>query len=132
MSGAIEKHIYVKTNDPRNREAILTVRGIVEPEIELSDYGIFFGSAPRGKEVRREILLTIPAGRYVRPLGAETTDRRIAVNLEPVTGSNSQKWRLIAVRKADVKPGDLYGEIRIKTSSRLTPMITIYAHGTIQ
>ena len=131
MFGAIEKLIFVKTNDPRHQELALTIKAIVDPEIELSDSGIFFGNAPKGKEIRREILLSIPAGKSVRLLRAESTDRRVVVRLEPVQGSDSRKWKLIAIRKADAKPGDYYGEIRIITSSRLTPTITLYAHGTI-
>jgi hypothetical protein len=130
MSGALEKSVVVKTNDPRHRELMLTVKAAVEPEIDMSDYGIFFGNAPKGKEVRREVLLTIPPGRPVSLLGVETTDKRVVVKLEPVPGSDSRKWKVIAIRKADAKPGDYFGEIRVKTTSRLNPILTIYMHGT--
>ena len=130
MSGSLEKLVAVRTNDPRHRDLTLTVTAVVEPEIEMSDFGLFFGNAPEGKEVRREVLLTIPPGRNITLLGAETTDRRVVVRLEPVPAGNSKKWRLIAIRRADAKPGDYYGEIRVKTSSRLNPTLIIYMHGT--
>ncbi len=131
MSGSLEKHVYVKTNDPRHREVVLTVKAVVEPEIEMSDYGLFFGNAPKGKEVRREILFTVPAGKSIKLLGAVSTDRRIAVKLDPAPGIESRKWKLIAIRKADAGLGDHYGEIRVKTSSRFTPTITLHVHGTV-
>ena len=76
-------------------------------------------------------MLTIPDGRSIRLLGAESTDRKVVVKLEPVPGSNSRKFKLIAIRKADAKPVDHYGEIRVKTDSRLTPTIIIYSQGTV-
>jgi hypothetical protein len=129
--GAMEKLIHVKTNDPGHRDLTLTIKAVVEPEIELSNFGIFFGSVPKGKEVRREILLTIPPGKSIRILNAETTDQRVAVKLEPVPGVDSRKWKLVAIQKADAKPGDHFGEIVVKTSSSLTPTITIFERGTI-
>jgi hypothetical protein len=131
ISGVVEKHIYVNTNDPGNSEVRLTVRATVAPEIALTEYGIFFGSVPAGKEARREVILTVAPGKSVRILGAETTDPRVSVKLEPVSESNGQKWKLIAIQKADAKPGYHIGEIVIKTSSRLNPKISVYERGTV-
>ena len=131
MFDEMGKQVYVKTNDPRHSDVTLTIRAIIEPEIEMSDTGIFFGNAPRGKEVRREVILTIPAQKSIRILSAESTDPKVAVKLQLEPGSNSKKWRLIAIRKADAKPGDHFGEIVVKTTSSLTPTISIYETGTV-
>ena len=131
VSGILEKPVYVTTNDPGNPEVKLTVKATVEPEIALSEYGIFFENAPRGKEARKEVILTILAGKSIKILSAETSDPRVTVKLDPVPGSDGQKWKLIAVQKADAKPGDHFGEIAIRTSSRLTPKISIYERGTV-
>jgi hypothetical protein len=131
ISGILEKHVYVTTNDPGNPEVRLTVKATVEPEILLSEYGIFFGNAPRGREVRKEVILTIPAGKRIKILSAESNDPKVSVKLEPVPGSNGQKWKLIAIQKADAKPGYHFGEIVVRTSSRLTSKISIYERGTV-
>lgn len=131
MSGILEKHVYVTTNDPGNPEVRLTVKATVEPEIALSEYGIFFENDPMGREVRKEVILTIPAGKSIKILSAETTDPKVSVKLDPVPGSNGQKWKLIAIQKADAKPGYHFGEIVVRTSSRLTPKISIYERGTV-
>jgi hypothetical protein len=131
MSGMLEKLVYVTTNDPGNPEVRLTVKATVEPEIALSEYGIFFENAPRGREVRKEVTLTIPAGKSIKILSAESNDPKVSVKLEPVPGSNGQKWKLIAIQKADAKPGYHFGEIVVRTSSRLTPKISIYERGTV-
>jgi len=131
ISGILEKLIYVTTNDPGNPEVRLTVKATVEPEIALSEYGIFFENVPRGREVRKEIILTIQAGNPIKILSAESNDPKISVKLEPVPGSNGQKWKLIAIQKADAKPGYHFGEIVVRTSSRLTSKISIYERGTV-
>jgi hypothetical protein len=131
LSGALQKLITVNTNDPRNPDVTLTIKAIVEPEIGMSNSGIFFGSAPRGKAIRQEIILTIPAEKQVRILGVETKDPSVSVTLEPVPGPNAMKWRLVAIQKADAKPGYHFGEIVIKTTSRISPTITIYERGTV-
>jgi hypothetical protein len=131
ISGIFEKQVYVTTNDPRNSELMLTIKATVEPEIALSEYGIFFGNVPRGKEACKQVIFTLPAGKSIKILGAETTDPEVAVKLEPVPGSNGQKWKLIALQKADAKPGYHFGEIMVRTSSRLNPKISIYERGTV-
>lgn len=131
ISGIIEKNIYVTTNDPHSPEIALTIKATVEPEIALSENGIFFGDVPCGKEVRKEVTLTLPAGKSIKILRADTTDLRVVVKLEPVPGSSGQKWKLVAVQKADAKPGFHFGEIVVRTSSRLNPKITIYERGTL-
>lgn len=131
MSGILEKFVSVTTNDPGNPEARLTVKATVEPEIALSEYGIFFENAPRGREVRKEVILMMPTGKSIKILNAETNDPKVSVKLEPVPGSNGQKWKLSAIQKADAKPGYHFGEIVVRTSSRLTPKISIYERGTV-
>jgi hypothetical protein len=131
IRGIVEKHVYVTTNDPRSPEIELAVKATVAPEIVLSEYSIFFGTAPRGKEVRRDILITLPAEKPIKILGAETADAKVSVKLKPVDGSNGLKWTLTAIQKADANPGYHFGEIAVRTSSRLTPKITIYERGTI-
>jgi hypothetical protein len=131
ISGILEKLVYVTTNDPGNPEVRLTIKATVEPEIVLSEYGIFFENAPVGREVRKEVILTILAGKPIKILSAESNDPKVSVKLEPVPGSNGQKWKLIAIQKADAKPGYHFGEIIVRTNSRLTSKISIYERGTV-
>lgn len=132
MIGVLKKRVEVASNDPLHPTVTLTVKATVRPEIELSDTGIFFGSAPRGTEVRRTVLITLPEGKSIRILGAETRDARVSVRLEAVAGSGDRKWRLIAVQRADAAPGTHFGEIVVRTTSRLTPRLSISERGTIE
>lgn len=131
ISGFVEKRVYVTTNDTQNPEIELKVTAEIQPEIAVSEYGIFFGAVPSWLEARREVFITLPAGKPIRLLGAETSDSRVSVKLEPVAGNGGRKWRLIAVRKSGSRPGDHMGEIIVRTTSRLTPRIVIYERGTV-
>jgi hypothetical protein len=131
FDGDIEKQIRITTNDPQHSEMTLTVKAVVEPEVRLSETGIFFGREPKGKEVRRDILLSIPVGKSIQILGAESGDPAVAVKIEPVPGSDGKKWVLTAIQKAEGKTGYHYGKVIIKTSSRLSPNISIPERGEI-
>jgi len=128
---SLEKHVHVRTNDPRNSEITLTIKVVVEPEVEISESSIHFGDAPKGKEVRKEIFLTVRPQRSIEILGAESKDSTVEVKLEPVPGNIGKKWKLTAIQKADAKPGFHYGKILVKTNGRLTQLYTIYVRGTV-
>jgi hypothetical protein len=131
FSGPIEKQITITTNDPRNASVTLSIKAVVEPEIAASESSIFFENVPAGKEARKWIILTIQDAKPIKILSASSTDPNVAAILEPVQGSNGKKWKLILVRKADVKPGYHFGRIDVKTTSKLTPEISIYERGTV-
>jgi len=122
----VEKLVNVITNDPNHPAVRLSIKAVVEPEIVLSESTIYFRKASKGNDNRREIILTLPAGKTIRILSATSTDPGVTVKLEPVPGSDGKKLRLIAVQKADAKPGYNLGKIVLKTDSKLTPDISIY------
>ena len=119
------------TNDPKHPEVTFTIKAIVHPEIELSDSSIFFETAPAAKEIRKEIIMTLPADKDIKVISAKSTDPYVFATIAPFPNSNGKKVKLIAIRKASMKPGDHYGEIVIKTNSKRTPTITIYEGGTV-
>jgi hypothetical protein len=128
MEGAIEKFVYVNTNDRRNPDITLSLKAVVEPEIVLSDSIIFFDAAPSGKPTTKEILLSIAPGKSVQILGVRSDDPALTATLNPAPGSGATKYRLIAVRKAAVNPTYHAENIIIKTTSRYLPEITIPAY----
>ncbi len=127
---ALSKSVTVSTNDPKQPTVILTITAVVQPEI-ICDKSIYFGSAPKGKEVVKEILITLPQDKPVRLLSATSTDQNVSVRLEPVPNSNGKKMKLVAVQKADAKDGYHFGIILIKTTSQLTPELKISERGMV-
>jgi hypothetical protein len=131
LSGPVEKRIEIVTNDPRHGAVTLSIKAVVEPEIELSESSIFFEDVPFGKEVCKEILLTVPAGKSIRILSALSRDPDVTVKLEAVPGSSGKKFKLTATQKANTKRGYHFGQIIVKTDSRLAPETVIYERGNV-
>ena len=128
LSGAVEKLVHVKTNDPQNPIVGLSIKAVVEPEFAISESTIFFGRAPEGKQITKVIEITPSPGKSLKILSVRSEDPKVAVKLEPATGT---QYKLIAVQKADAKPGYHFGKIIIKTNSRYSPETTIYESGEV-
>ncbi len=131
VTGRVTKTVTVKSNDPRQPELQLQLTAVIESEFNLSERSIFFGSVPKGKEVVKELYITIPPEKSVKILGAESTDQYVSVKLEPVAGANGKKLKIVAVQKADAKEGYHFGNLVIKTTSALTPEIKVPMRGMI-
>jgi hypothetical protein len=129
--GPIRKAVTVTSNDPKQPEVNLVIAAVVEPEIALSEPAIFFGSVPMRKEVAKEIMLTIPADRPIKILGAETSDDSIGVSFSAVPGTDGKRIKVVVTHKANAKPGYYFGTVIIKTTSRRTPEITLGIRGTV-
>lgn len=131
LSGSLVKAVLVTTNDPRSPEITLSITAEVEPEFLLSQPAVFFGGTPRGKQVVRDLTLTIPTGRNYRILGAESTDPWVLVSVEPVAGSGERKFRIVATQKSDAPEGYHFGMIVVKTTSSRNPEIKITVRGVV-
>jgi hypothetical protein len=131
LSGPVEKMITLATNDPRHPSVTLSIRVVVEPEIEVSASSISFGNVPAGKEVGQEIILTIPPGKPIKILSAVSKDPNFGVRIEPVPDGTGRQFKLTAKLSASAKPGYHLGQIIVKTDSRLTPEIAIYQSGMV-
>ncbi len=127
----LNKTISVMSNDPKQPVLTLTITGSVEPEFMLSELSIFFGNVPRGQEVSREIVVTVPPDKSSLLVSAASTDAQVTVKLEPVAGSNGKKYRVIAVQKPDTAEGYHFGTINIKTTSRVKPELKIPVRGLV-
>ena len=126
LIGAIDKSVNILTNDPRRRSVSLSIRADVQPEISVSSPSIFFENVPIGKEVTREVTITVQAERSIKILSAESTDESVIAKLEPVPDTEGKKIKLVATQKGDGKIGYRSGTIIVKTTSYLTPELSIY------
>lgn len=131
LTGPVEKRIMIKSNDPRSAEVALTIKAVIEPEIGVSDFQIVFDSVPMAKEVVKEIVLTVREGKSIKILSAASRNPDVMAKLDPARGGNGKKWKLIAVHKANAKLGYFFGQIVVKTDSRLTPELSIYVRGEV-
>ena len=128
---ALAKSVTVKTNDPRQPQLTLLLQGSIVPEIELSERSIYFGNNPKGKEVVKEIMVTVAPDRPIKLIGAESTDQSVLVKLEQLPDADGKKYKLIAIQKADTKEGYHFGSVVIKTTSKLAPEIKVAVRGIV-
>jgi hypothetical protein len=128
----LSKTITVSSNDAKKPKVVLTITATVAPEIAPSELTIYFGIVPPGQEVVKDLILRISDERPIRLLGAESTDANVAVRLEPVAGSNGKEVRVVAVQKATMPEGLHVGNIVIKTSSKLKPVLRIPVRGIVR
>ncbi len=128
---SLTKTVTISTNDPNQPQIVLTINGTVGPEIALSDPSIYFGSNPRGQEITKELLVEVAPERQVNLLSVASTDEHVTVKLEQVPGSNGKKYKVIAVQKADTGEGIHFGNIVIKTSSKLRPELKVTVRGIV-
>jgi len=131
IASRLTKTVTVTTNDPRQPLVTLTLMGTARPEFTLSDNRIAFGSVPQGKEVSREIVITVVSSRPLKLLSVVSTDGNVRVRLEPIPNSGGKSFRLITVRKPDGKPGGHFGAIVVRTSSTYRPELRIPVSGII-
>lgn len=126
LIGAVTETVQFTTNDPLRPSVLLSLKADVQPEISLSSPSIYFGDVPKGKEVTAEVIITIPKDKSIKILSAESSDESVSVRLEPVPDSDGKQVMLIASYKADAKTGYRLGDITVKTTSYLTPELSIH------
>ncbi len=127
----INKTVTVRSNDPKQPQVVLNMTAIVEPEFQLSERSVYFGSVPRGKEVVKDLTVTIPPDKSAKLLSVESTDQYVAAKMEPLAGSDGKKYKVTIVQRADAKDGYHFGMIVIKTTSSLTPELKIPVRGMV-
>ena len=109
------------TNDPRQPLVTFTLMGTARPGVHPVGQPNSFGSVPQGKEVSREIVITVVSSRPLKLLSVVSTDGNVRVRFEPIPNSGGKSFRLITVRKPDGKPGGHFGTIVVRTSSTYRP-----------
>jgi len=127
----LSKTVTVTSNDPKNPTLILTVTGVVAPEISLSEPNIWFGSNPQGREITRELFADIAADRSIRILGATSGNPWVTVALQPVPAGNDKRVKIILTQKADAPVGIHSGEIVLKTTSQVKPELKFTVRGLV-
>ena len=107
------------------------VKGIPNQEIMVSESAIYWGVVPRGTKSVKEVFITILARSTVRILGAESTDPRVKVQLQPVEASDAQKFKLLLVHQPMSGEGYHFVRLVIRTSSPVNPEVRIPLRGII-
>jgi hypothetical protein len=132
LVGRLIKEIGVVTNDPKQPRIRLKLRTLIQPEIGISERSVYFGVVPKGREVKKEITLTIPADKSIKILEAFSTNDNVKVELVTVPDKGEKEIKLILTQVAAAKEGYHFGNVVIKTTSALNPQFMIPVRGFIK
>jgi len=132
LVGRMIKEIGVVSNDPKQPRVRLQLRTFIQPEIDISERSVYFGVVPKGKQVRKEITLSVPPDKAIRILSAFSTNENVKVELETIPDTGGNEMRLILTVVATAKEGYYFGNVVIKTTSALNPQVMIPVRGFIK
>lgn len=128
-TGLTSQTVYLKTNDPVNKNTILTISGIIEPGIKVVPEKIWFDEVVINNTVKREILITgskksglsiknidAPNGVTAKILPVKTIDDDIKIPVE------------LTIDTGGI-PGDYNEKIKVYTNDKKKPAIIIPISG---
>jgi hypothetical protein len=130
LSGHFEGVVLVSLDDPALAEARLTVVGRVVPPIEVAPAPAFFVAAQRGE--RKEVALEI-VSHEPEPLAIEAVEhlsQRFTTRLDTVEAG--RRYRLTVVLDPASPAGKNQDVLRIRTSRRASPVLTIPVYTNIR
>jgi hypothetical protein len=124
--GKMEKHVRVKTDDPRRGEIALTLKAEVTPLIAIEPQNPVVLLYRRGAVERREVRL-IPRPGSGTTLSSPTTDSpAVKATLDPpVPGDPRRAYRLQLVIGPYDRPGDLQSTVQVATTEPRLPLVPV-------
>jgi hypothetical protein len=121
LNGRFEGRVVLSLNDPALTEATLIVEGTVAPPVELLPPPVLFVSGQRGSRRQSTIEIVNHEPARLRILSVEHSVDRFTTRLETV--EDGGHYQLILTLNPDGPAGRKTETIRIRTSSRLRPVI---------
>jgi len=126
FSGEKVKTFRVYTNDPSQLSLVLSLRGIVEPEVVVEPRRVFFGDVISGEGASRDVTVRIREGSSVQIQNLQLHSNNFTLQ-EIETGSNYRVMRVIL--QPEVRPGEIRERIVVglRGDRRQSVNIPIYA-----
>ena len=117
------KTVRIYSNDPTQPSEVLTLKGTIATEVEVSPSRLYFGSVKKGEELSREI--SIKLNSKSKNLKITSVYPR-SEHIEAVNVSKKNKSRVVkVVLKKDAPIGVLRSRLIVKTNSRSKPVVNV-------
>jgi predicted double-glycine peptidase len=127
--GLTNQTVYLKTNDPVNKETILTISGTVEPSIKVVPEKIWFDEVVVNSAISREILIV---GSKKRGLSIENIDAPKGIKTKLLRSKSNDDNITIPVEltiNTGEIPGNFDEKIKIFTNDKKRPVIIVPVTG---
>jgi len=132
--GPIAEKVRILTNSKHQPEYNVSVTGVIRPTYRVDPTGINFGEvAPNDTGATRTV--TLHSNNLKQPetftvTKVESSSPSVQTALKP--GANKGDFEVTLQIARDAKPGDLQGTVKIYTSDKVNPIVTVPVQGTIK
>lgn len=132
--GPLADKIRIITNSKHQPEYTVSISGVVRPTFRVDPVGVNFGEvAPSDTAATRSILLhsndTKTPEKFM-VTKAESSLPGVVTSIKP--GANRGDYEVTLQLAKDSKPGDLDGTVKIYTSDKINPVVTVPVKGTVK
>lgn len=133
--GPLADKIRIYTNSKHQPEYMVSVSGVVRPTFRVEPgAGVNFGEvSPSDSAATRSILLhsndTKTPEKFV-VTKAESSIPGVMASVKP--GANKGDFEVTLQLAKDAKPGDVDGTVKIYTSDKINPVVTVPVKGTVK
>jgi hypothetical protein len=132
--GPLADKIRIRTNSKHQPEYLVSVTGLVRPTLRVEPTAVNFGeittSDPAGNRsvLLRSNDLKTPGNFVVTK--AESSNPSVTTEVKP--SANVGEYEVWVKLAKDAKPGDINGTVKIYTSDKINPVITVPVSGTVK
>lgn len=123
------KTIRVFSNDPTQASTVLSLRGTVQRDVEVSPPRVYFGAVDKGRSPTKSLTLTRAAGSKIQIGEVTSHSDKLTVSVEELKAGGKK----VSVTLSDQLPvGTFRSRLSVKTSSDKNPVITVPVFAKIQ
>ena len=132
--GPLADKVHVITNSKHQPEYWVSLSGVIRPSIRVEPQGINFGEITVSDTAATRVVM-------LKSNDLKTPDRFVVSKVEtstPLVGAsvkqtpNKGEYEVTLQIAKDAKPGDIDGQVKIYTSDKINPIVTVPIKGIIK
>lgn len=133
-TGAITERVHIVTNSKHQPDYFINVSGVIRPSLRVEPTVVNFGEvAPTDTAATRVIVLrtnNLKTPEVFEVKKAESAVTGVTAEFKPTANKGEYEVTLQVAKNA--KPGDVTGDVKIYTTDKNSPVVTIPVRGTIK
>ena len=133
--GPIAEKVKISTNSKHQADYMVSVSGVIRPTYRVEPAnGVNFGEvAPSDSSATRSVMLhsnNTKTPDVFTVTKAESSTPSVTTSIKP--GANKGDYEVTLQIAKDAKPGDLDGTVKIFTSDKINPVVTVPVKATVK
>jgi hypothetical protein len=132
--GPLADKVHIVTNSKHQPEYWVSVTGVIRPTIRVEPQGINFGEITANDSAATRVVM-LKSNDLKTPdrfvvTKAETSTPLVGASVKPTPNKGEYEVTLQIAKNA--KPGDIDGQVKIYTSDKINPIVTVPIKGTVK